>query len=458
MNLHPRSVHGSRGSVLIIVLWVAFGLISIALYFGNATSMELRASDNRVASMAAQQAIEGASRYLSYILSNLDTNGFLPDSRTYLTQSMKLGDATVWMVGRDPQQANPKAPTFGLIDEASKLNLNTATLEMLQALPRMTPEFAAAIIDWRDTNTDVTTGGAEDDTYMRLTPPYHCKNADFESVDELRLVYGADLDLLFGEDINRNGVLDQNEDDGNASLPVDNRDGRLDAGILEYVTVYSREVNTNSDGVTRVSIPGPPGPGGGLGTRLDSVLQSKLPSRANQLRGRLDGLNPPVTSVLDLYLRGIFTDDEFYLIEPYLINGAGTFVVGQVNVNTASEPVLECIPGIGPDKAPSLVAYRLSNPSKLTSVAWVASVLDRTNAVTAGRYLTSRSYQFTADLMAVGQYGRGFRRERFVFETLGSTARILQRQDLSHHGWAIGPDVWRDLQRVTGIMQTGISR
>ena len=55
MNLHSRSIHRSRGSVLIIVLWVAFGLISIALYFGNATSMELRASDNRVAAMCNAQ-------------------------------------------------------------------------------------------------------------------------------------------------------------------------------------------------------------------------------------------------------------------------------------------------------------------------------------------------------------------------------------------------------------------
>ena len=37
------------------------------------------------------------------------------------------------------------ASEFKLVDEASKLNLNTATVEMLQLLPRMTPELAAAI-------------------------------------------------------------------------------------------------------------------------------------------------------------------------------------------------------------------------------------------------------------------------------------------------------------------------
>ena len=42
------------GSVLIIVLWVSFGLVSITLYFAHRMSMELRAADNRVAAMAAR--------------------------------------------------------------------------------------------------------------------------------------------------------------------------------------------------------------------------------------------------------------------------------------------------------------------------------------------------------------------------------------------------------------------
>src|SRR5882672_11094047 len=33
-----RSVRGERGSVLIIVLWIAFGLVSLALYFAGSMS------------------------------------------------------------------------------------------------------------------------------------------------------------------------------------------------------------------------------------------------------------------------------------------------------------------------------------------------------------------------------------------------------------------------------------
>ena len=73
-----------NGSVLIIVLWVALGLVSIALYFANSMSFEMRASDNAVASIEAQQAIDGAARYINYLLANRGNPGLVPDVQNYL--------------------------------------------------------------------------------------------------------------------------------------------------------------------------------------------------------------------------------------------------------------------------------------------------------------------------------------------------------------------------------------
>ena len=112
---------------------------------------------------------------------------------------------------------------------------------------------------------------------------------------------------------------------------------------------------------------------------------------------------------------------------------------GRVNVNTASVEVLTCIPGIGSDKAPTLVAYRQSNPDKLHSIAWVADVLDSVSAIrSAGTNLTTRSYQFSADIGAVGHHGRGYSRARYVFDTSEGAPRIRYRQDLTRLGWALG--------------------
>jgi type II secretory pathway component PulK len=414
--------------VLIIVLWVAFGLVALALYFAHSMSFEMRAADNRVAAVEAEQAIAGATRYMTNILTRLQEPGLIPDVATYRSEAVPVGTATFWLIGRSDKVSTPNQPVFGLVDEAAKLNLNVVTLEMLEVLPRMTPELAAAIIDWRDSNDDVTQGGAESETYLRRTPAYRCKNGNFESVDELRLVLGADLDVLFGEDANLNGVLDPNENDAAVSLPNDNRDGQWDPGIFEYLTVYSRQPNN----LTNVN----------NGNQLGSLLNDKFGSdRANQILARVGGPRgaPPggMRSLLQFYIQSGMTADEFSQIEGSLTvtNGA---MIGLVNVNTASEAVLACLPGIGTDNAPSLVAYRRSNPDKLNSVAWVKEVLEQNAAIQAGPYLTGRSYQFTADVAAVGHHGRGYRRVKFVFDTSEGAPKIRYRQDLTHLGWALG--------------------
>ena len=195
-----------------------------------------------------------------------------------------MGDARFWLIGRDTNTpVGPGSMCFGLVDEASKLNLNMAATHPLAAsnqliwLPRMTVDLTQAILDWVDTN-----GTGPTVTYYAMQQPsYQCKCEPFETVDELRLLYGADMDTLVGEDANRNGILDPNEND-------DNQNGMLDPGVLEYVTVYSREPNTNSDGSAKVNIT--------LLTSgaspLNSLLQTNFGStRASQILGNL-GLQP----------------------------------------------------------------------------------------------------------------------------------------------------------------------
>lgn len=437
MRLRQHSQR-SRGSALIITLWVAFGLVALALYFGNSSSLDLRAADNRAASLEAEQAIEGAARYAAYLLSKLDQPGVLPDLKTYQHEAVAVGDATFWFIGRDPKltQVTTDLPYFALVDESSKLNLNTVTAAMLEQLPRMTPELSASIVDWRDTDSDITELGAEDETYLLKSPAYYCKNAPFESVDELRLINGADAEILYGEDLNRNGVLDLNENDGAVTLPLDDRNGRLDSGLLEYFTVFSKEPLTTTNGTPRINVRQNSGSNAELRTLLENTFGT---SRANEIQRQLSNRTDDVTSTLLFYLRSQMTMDEFVQIEGSIYSGQGNAAPeGLINVNTASEQVLACIPGIGPDLAPQFVAYRQANATRLNTVAWVSQILRPRDAAAVGPYLTGRSYQFTADIAAVGHLGRGYRRTRFVFDTSTGTARIIYRQDLSDFGWALG--------------------
>jgi type II secretory pathway component PulK len=431
---NPDHRNHQRGSVLIIVLWVAFGLVSLALYFANSMSLEMRAGDNRAASIEAEQAILGGARYVSNLLATAQEPGNLPDTLAYRNEAVPVGEAHFWIIGRSALESVSDEPVFGLVDEAAKLNLNVATSEMLQFLPGMTAALAASIQDWRDTDDDVAEGGgAESQTYLRLNPPYRCKNADFESVEELRLVSGAYLEVLYGEDANLNGLLDPNENDALTQPPNDNRNGRLDPGLLDQVTVWTRESNIGSDGSNKVNVTTLQQ----NRAELQTLMQNEGIADPEQIVQRVAGAQ--ISSVLHFYKVSQMSPEDFAKIEANLTFTNQTYLNGLVNVNTATEAVLSAIPGIGIEKAASLIAYRASNRSQQTSIAWVTEVLtDDASLQQAGRYLTGKSYQFSADIAAVGRFGRGYRRVKFIFDTSDGAPRIIHRQDLTHLGWALG--------------------
>ena len=152
-------------------------------------------------------------------------------------------------------------------------------------------------------------------------------------------------------------------------------------------------------------------------------------------------------SPLQFYLRSGMSSDEFGRIANDITVSSGAYIVGRVNVSTASPAVLTCLPGLTADLAQQLVSYRQSNPDRATnSIAWVVDALGQNNstalqALAAGDYITVQSYQFSADVAALGPYGRGYRRVRLVFDTSNGTPQVIYRQDLSHLGWALGRQV-----------------
>jgi DNA uptake protein ComE-like DNA-binding protein len=419
---------GARGSVLIIVMWVCLGLVALTVYFADAMTSEFQASGNRSGEVTARQAAAGGTRYAAYVLGQFAADGTVPRVEDYHAEELPVGDASFWFLGRDLNQQPTHEPVFGLVDEASKLNLNTATRTMLEALPGMTPELADAIVSWRSRNQ----AGAGDSTYGRLDPPRLNKAGPFESVDELRLVYGATLEILLGEDPNRNGVLDDNENDGERSAPRDDADGLLQPGILEYVTVYSRQPNTRVNGSRRINITT-------AQTRqpLAQLLQQRFGAqRAGQIINVVG--NEELRSVAEFMVASRMTVEEFEQVRGDITASNGTTVQGLVNINTASETVLACIPGIGPENAPALVAYRLAHPEALTSLAWITQILPRAAITRAGPFITDQSYQFCADVVAVAHSGRGYCRTRTIFDLSTGTPRAIYHQDLSAYGWPLG--------------------
>src|SRR5262249_2315039 len=144
---------------------------------------------------------------------------------------------------------------LGLTDESGKINRNllqqlagtrgNTAYNMLMMFPNMTDDIANSMLDWLDADQTPRSNGAEDETYSGGMPSYRARNGPIDSIDELLLVKGVTLQMLFGNDKNRNGKLDDGEDDGT---------GVFDPGWAGYLTINSREQNLDSQGNPRIWI------------------------------------------------------------------------------------------------------------------------------------------------------------------------------------------------------------
>jgi len=118
---------------------------------------------------------------------------------------------------------------YGLRDEGAKINVNKADAAVLAKLPGVGDSLAADIVALRQ----------------------HTPLTDLGDLLKLENVTVA---TIYGEDQNRNGALDANEDDGDQSWPPDNHDGKLDAGLSAYLTVWSSIREVSLDNKARVKL------------------------------------------------------------------------------------------------------------------------------------------------------------------------------------------------------------
>jgi type II secretory pathway component PulK len=255
-----------RGAVLLVVLLVVVILSLAAYQYSEWMTAEYRAADSYGRSQQARASAESAIHYTAALLSNPTTlsqtlNGNPWDNATAFQNIAVDPNATARVPRfsvvalRDPDDPDAASQPFrfGVSDEAGKINVN-ALLDLdggqgnvghdiLMKLPNMTEDVANSILDWLDPDDTPRSDGAESDYYSALPVPYRAKNGPLDSLEELLLVKGVTPELLFGNDRNRNGVLDPDEDDGS---------GQVDRGWSAFLTVYSREPNTDSQGNARI--------------------------------------------------------------------------------------------------------------------------------------------------------------------------------------------------------------
>lgn len=393
---------------------------------------------------------------------------------------------------------------FGATPEASKLNLNTATEEQIREL--LTPllldlgitapeELIAALLDWRDEDEDLRDGGAETEYYETLDPPYLPKNGPLDTIEELLMVRGFSAAVLYGEDVNRNGLLDANEDDGEESFPpYDNGDGVLNHGIAPFLTVWSREPDTALDNQQRVNLNAEAGVitaqfallsgGDDLEEFEEGATTSPEVSQATIgyiMQLKQQGFDfSQLGSPADLYVgpetrdaAGAVDEDEQPVVAvpaellnspvpledvPGLMNrcsvraadGDQQAIFGLININTAPRRVLLTIPGMTAEAADALIAARLTTDREaLLTPAWplTTETIDDLTFRQIAPYITTKAYQFHVEIVAYADHTQQARRFEWLIEMVGPLAQIKYHRELTSLGIAWPVD--RELSEIT---------
>ena len=458
----------NRGSILIITMVILFAIAALVLTLNRQAQTQALASANDLASQQADAIERGAEQYALSLVST-DYLSTLPDLTDTDYAAVPVGTGFFWIIR--PNYGDDTQSVYGLMDESSKINLNTVTVDALSEVPGMTDDIAGAIIDWRDTDDNMSTNGAESGTYNALSEPYNAKNSNFESVDEMLLLNGMTRELMYGDPTQAGNTSDNDPDDY-----------YLAHGLSDFFTVWSTESGTATDGTTRVNITN--------STALRTLLQNTLsPSSASRImsvafpgpskgkNGKTTVVQPP-QDLFELASKSGMTDQDFQAIENYVYStppGAvvtpptdpntdptsatatnPTGPVGRININTAPRDVLLTLTGLtglAESDIDALLAARASavadNP---TSISWVYDALgSRANGL--GSFINGQGSQYSADIVAVSGNGRGYRHVKVVIDTSTPTPQIIFRHDITDRGWPLDPQVLASLRAGTGVTQ-----
>ena len=258
MILKSQSGRMPRRGVVLLAVLVVIVLLSLAAYqYSDMMLAEYKASVNAHHAAQARAFADSGIAYAAILVSTSDNiatvNGNIYDNPTSFRDVVVGADDAKNVSGRfwliappDPSDtANTGTWRSGVTDEAGKININGVMRldptgevlhNMLLKLPNVTDDLAAPLVDWVDADDTARQNGAESDYYSGLVPAYRAKNGPLDSIDELLLVKGINRDILYGNDLNVNGIQDANE--------TVNTDG-YSRGLAAYLTVQSREQNTD---------------------------------------------------------------------------------------------------------------------------------------------------------------------------------------------------------------------
>ncbi len=184
-----------KGNISIIAIWALVIIAIIAIPFARQASQSIynykRSNENF---KAYQLAYSG---YELGILA-LDTDSLFPftvDTRSILYPEYPCDLDKLQRLSPN-EEIQDQQSRLQFRDEERNININFASLEELAGIQGLNDNIINCIIDWRDSDDNISPGGAETSYYLNLLNPYVSKNSDLESLEELYLVKGVTPEIF----------------------------------------------------------------------------------------------------------------------------------------------------------------------------------------------------------------------------------------------------------------------
>lgn len=212
-----------KGSILIILLWILTFLFLIGLeisYLGERNLQMVQFEKDRLLQNASSLA---GLEYAKYLLSvDEPDSDSLEDgwARIQEREDFQFENGQMFELIRK-DYLNLEAYEYGLEDLESRIPLGALTKERLARILEL------------------------DEREERRLPEID----DLLKMEDLLMLQSflkLPLDRLLGEDQNDDGILNENENDGEDVLPMDNRDSKMAWGLRDELSLFPSKLNVNT--------------------------------------------------------------------------------------------------------------------------------------------------------------------------------------------------------------------
>lgn len=225
-----QRLQNDRGIALIIVLWILVLLITLGAEFNLSMKTEINTTRNFKEDMETYYlARAGINLAKAEIMGDASFHSRTPElGFVFGKPSLKAAEndennseeilEIEESPNRDDLPLGMGTIQYSIVDENGKLNINTASREILsKALAANGMELGSerdtivdSILDWIDPDDKHRANGAESDYYSSLSPSYEAKNQALDHLDELLMVRGITPELLYGtEDFDPEASVDK---------------------------------------------------------------------------------------------------------------------------------------------------------------------------------------------------------------------------------------------------------